>query len=714
MTPRRYVKLALYLSLASILLVAFAIRVWGLGQQAVWWDEAWSVWVAQQPFVTGTQIVASDVHPPLYQWLLWLWLVPFDGFSTSELIIRLPSVLFAIPTLAAVYAIGARLTRSSMVGLIPVVLLALSLSHVNWSQETRMYTQAAMFTALSVLAYTHIQSGKGRRLAVIGYVLAAVALVHTHYLGVAVVGIVGLHWLLCDFNVSKLKQLLLANLAVALLILPWFGYALTQIRSDDGVGAAFPLFSILKLQSSFLLFGRSTNVIGRYEWIIYAFMSLIALLLLWYTWQNRRVGLLLLLLFLLPPFTMFALTQPINPFYTPFVEERYFVIFLPLFFVAIALVIARAFALPWLRPVCMIIFAGIVTANAAGTFSYHDARYYRDDYAVLIAAAQALSQADDRLVLISGDRYPLAYYYADSDLESRTRLLVDNGYEEPGDQIRRAIGAASQFWLLEIEAQIGDPDKRLRDWVADNFQRVYTTSAAHNRISYYATTATATLPTTGQIVAPSATELRPGDQLRAGVPPGVTATITRGDTVLASRDSDAWQIAEFQIWPIYHVGDYHLNIGQTRFPFSVTHNNVIAEPNVEAVNTRIGPLELVGYALDRQTVAAGDRASLRVAWRLLAPVQENYAVFVHLLGPWNPDTNGPLWQTVDRDPLYTPLSIWWPGLERAESYDIAIPADMPPGSHTIQIGLYERQSGERVVNEFGDDTTILTELVVTP
>ena len=58
------------LPLLASLLAAFGLRAWLLGNQNVWWDEGLAIWAVRQSFTRMTLWTASDVHPPLYFWLL--------------------------------------------------------------------------------------------------------------------------------------------------------------------------------------------------------------------------------------------------------------------------------------------------------------------------------------------------------------------------------------------------------------------------------------------------------------------------------------------------------------------------------------------------------------------------------------------------------------------------------------------------------------------
>src|SRR5512137_1326106 len=76
-----------------VLLLAFALRAYKLGDQNVWWDEAFSVWVTRHDLGTLTTIAAGDTHPPLYYWLLNLWMVVT---GPSEFALRFPSLVYGV------------------------------------------------------------------------------------------------------------------------------------------------------------------------------------------------------------------------------------------------------------------------------------------------------------------------------------------------------------------------------------------------------------------------------------------------------------------------------------------------------------------------------------------------------------------------------------------------------------------------------------------
>lgn len=84
---------------------------------------------------------------------------------------------------------------------------------------------------------------------------------------------------------------------------------------------------------------------------------------------------------------------------------------------------------------------------------------------------------------------------------------------------------------------------------------------------------------------------------------------------------------------------------------------------------------------------------LTLFWNALGRIDRDATVFVHLYGP-----DGKLWTQQDNPPVSGtyPTSEWQPGETIVDSYDLQIPANLPPGSFTLAVGLYDSQTQERL------------------
>ena len=76
----------------------------------------------------------------------------------------------------------------------------------------------------------------------------------------------------------------------------------------------------------------------------------------------------------------------------------------------------------------------------------------------------------------------------------------------------------------------------------------------------------------------------------------------------------------------------------------------------------------------------------------------DYTVFVHLLGPFNPATGGPVWAQHDGQPLggQYPTHSWLTGRVVKDRHVLTLPPDMPPGEYQVEVGLYDLASGMRL------------------
>lgn len=115
----------------------------------------------------------------------------------------------------------------------------------------------------------------------------------------------------------------------------------------------------------------------------------------------------------------------------------------------------------------------------------------------------------------------------------------------------------------------------------------------------------------------------------------------------------------------------------------------LAESGVTAGN---GWIRLDGYALTPETRPGGELL-VALRWESLRPVDYDYQVFVHLL-----NANHEKLAQRDGQPVQwmRPTSTWQPGEEIVDRYGLLLPRDLPQGSYTIAVGLYDPVSGQRL------------------
>ena len=137
---------------------------------------------------------------------------------------------------------------------------------------------------------------------------------------------------------------------------------------------------------------------------------------------------------------------------------------------------------------------------------------------------------------------------------------------------------------------------------------------------------------------------------------------------------------------------YAVNLG--RDLVQVGLGTVFGDPSLvdEGITDANGWFRLRGYSLLPETQPGGELL-LELHWESLQAVNENYQVFVHLL---NAD-NEKLAQR-DGQPVQwmRPTSTWQPGERITDRYGMVLPDDLPVGSYTISVGLYDPVNGQRL------------------
>ncbi|MCJ7738807.1 MAG: glycosyltransferase family 39 protein, partial [Anaerolineae bacterium] len=101
-------------------------------------------------------------------------------------------------------------------------------------------------------------------------------------------------------------------------------------------------------------------------------------------------------------------------------------------------------------------------------------------------------------------------------------------------------------------------------------------------------------------------------------------------------------------------------------------------------------IQFLGYDAGADSLKPGETLALTLYSQSLASVQQDYVLFVHLLGPDNPATGNTLWAQDDSAPCrgFYPTSVWSPPEVVIDAYTLRVPEDAPPGPYELQIGLY--------------------------
>ncbi|MGC8787334.1 MAG: glycosyltransferase family 39 protein [Anaerolineae bacterium] len=521
------------LALAVILLLAFILRIWLLGNQNIWWDEGLAIWAVRQGWAQTTLWTAGDVHPPLYFWLLWLW-VRLAG--ESEFAARFLSLACGLVTVAALYPLGKTLLGRK-VALGSVILLTFSRFHIWWSQEMRMYIVATMWGVLSLytlLRWLQTEGWLGSREASLQrrpvlqglYILTTAAGLYTLYLFVTIILIENIFFIYLLFRQSaphrlrSLRRWFLVQLAILGLFAPWLVLALTRMRSWS-VATPFDFRVLIQLYATLLTLGISTYI-ERYTWLVVPFfvIVLVAQGFLWHlrtpklgststmegespktvveagcagvSTEQSLPSVLLFLFLLIPLVVVYVITQPRGLFYAPRVEARYLVLFAPAFYVLLAWSLAILYRqMKWIGIGAIVFVAVVFLWTLPGHYA---GRYLRDEHQTTVRIIAAYAEPGDAVLLVSGNRYPIFGYYYEKLLPGDIRPPVYNlpqhalqiDHNNVSQELAPVVANHPRLWLAQVNAPMQDPENLVTRWLEQRYNKILSFGFAHNALTLFA------------------------------------------------------------------------------------------------------------------------------------------------------------------------------------------------------------------------------------
>lgn len=428
-----------------ILVFGLLLRIISLNQ-SFWLDEATSGIVVRD--LSFAQILTNfspgDFHPPFYYLILKLWSIVF---GTSEIVLRLLSVLVGLLTVFVVYKISEILSFKSK--FVAPLLLATSGLHIYYSQEARMYSLATLFVTLTVYFFVKLVKGVKEKEGRVGewfmFGLLLLLSIGTHYLTVFVIPV---FWLSIIFNKKRpdWKQKFVAS-HILLIIggILWFPTLLKQLELGIGVNTNSPLWGEILGQTSFkqIALVPTKFALGRVSFdddlaylavvllvsfvfgylFIKAFKTFRENKIFW-TWLMVPVGLAMVFGFFVPVFNYFRLLYTIPAFY---------------------LVLAQGISNSRYSKTFLI---AVLLINILSSIYYlANPKFHREDWRGLVTAIES-GRAENSQVLFVADSQMEGYkYYApDAKIQGPSRLDTDSG----------------EVWLIRYVKEIFDPEDKLR------------------------------------------------------------------------------------------------------------------------------------------------------------------------------------------------------------------------------------------------------------
>ena len=410
---------------AGVLWLAFALRVYHLGSQSIWWDEGHSIQMASAPLAQISTLPGMDVHPPGYFAALHQWMAIA---GRSEFALRYLSAVFGVLTVALLMRFGRSLGRQSLrrgwlpgasqpgpgfwTSLLAGCLAAVSPFYVAYAQEVRMYALVTFFALASVYFEWSILKRWGCKEVVgggieksvgqpvrkgwlmgswVGYVLATAASLYTHYFTIFLLVFENLAWLVwvalpwAQLGPRRRRMVVWLGTQVAVLLLfaPQLPLATRQAVAYANPNLAPPSLGQFVSRSWLAYTLGSAVEPGAGRWLSIALALVLGLVVLaqlvaaWRAGSRDEWGTLAFLVgWLLVPLAAYLIVLQRRPSFEP----RYMMLATP----ALLLMLARGLAGKDPSPRGWRAAAALMVAAifGVGTWSYFaNAQSYKDDSA---------------------------------------------------------------------------------------------------------------------------------------------------------------------------------------------------------------------------------------------------------------------------------------------------------------------------------------------
>lgn len=726
-----------------VLMMALALRLYGLDQHAIWWDEGLSAWAARLPVSRILDWTAHDVHPPLHFLIQrgW-WLLSGDG----EWAMRFISAAAGTATVAAIYAL-ARSLGGRRAGELAAIFAAVSVFAITWSQELRMYVWAGLWASLLLAVSVQLWRGEKARWWLL-YVLAAAAGMWTLYLFVTVLLVTNVAFIVAWWRSGRsrpgLVRWLAAQLASLALFLPWLAYALPRMMSWSSAEPFSPgLF--VRLYLTVLATGAAENID---RWLIPTAIVVLIAAAATVTLVRRRksstesAGLVLLLLgILLPAVMVYVLTAlPGRRFYVPRLAPRYFLPLAGTFYALLGWGLAEAGRRS--RGLALAGCGAVVAMALAGAGALLPGRTSTDQYTSLVATLEAHQHDGDAVLLYPDEDWPLfAGRYGGA--WHKVPAGMDLTRENVEELLASVWEGGEGLWVVTTpKAQQTDAQGLVRQWLDERAAARAGWEFDDTHLTLYARTRERAL--TLYDVAPDHAERRAAAGAFAGgelyAVPLPLSRIRSGDTLFATLywlrppAGEVWLALAEQAAPVAALPDVHpVTQGPQRVVGRLRITSDLAAGPYRAVlrdgsgsEMELGPVEVVaaarassgdtrmahpmdvrfgdrillrGYDLAAEAVSPGEAVILTLYWEADQPIPDRYKVFTHLVGSvWNADEGNFLWGQQDNEPQsdQLPTTRWPPGEIVVDRYRIGVDPRAPAGRYDLEVGVYGLLDGRRL------------------
>lgn len=370
----RYFVVVVFFAAITTMVISMAIGL----SQSIWFDEGYSISVAQQPIAELIALTTVDAHPPLYYLLLKTWMAIF---GTGEFALRFSSVLCGGLSLVALsWLLKDLFNRRIALLALPFVAFAPFLLRYNY--EIRMYSFVMLIGVVATWVMVRAWQTRQARWWIVYGALVAIGM-YTLYMSV-VFWLAHVVWLTIMAYQSKrnvVKQpFWLSYVGAVIVFLPWIPTVLSQLSSSalPPFMSTITLYELTNILGLLMAYSAGWQIGPWLTVLLVLFLSMFAYVFanVWRRAVKReRQALLLLISCFVVGILFYALISlPPNP---PRFMDRYIVHISIFWYALLGVVIAYGWRLKNKVPVylltiatAILIASGVVTQAQIGNYNF--------------------------------------------------------------------------------------------------------------------------------------------------------------------------------------------------------------------------------------------------------------------------------------------------------------------------------------------------------
>ena len=424
------------------LVLGFALRFHAFDRKSLWMDEIYTYLDSGDDFRGQIQFYEKNptfLHPPLFFVLTHL----FYPFEKPERDLRIIPVIFGTLSIPMFYMLAGCYSPALAV---PCALtLTFMTYHVSLSQDGRAHV-LTLFLAMGALYFLMRHLGTSRRRYLVFSALSYSASFYTSYSAIPFMVFSQLMWFYRigpDQPKPRASSFLFLNGSILVLCAPWLVFLLAHYRGQ-------PFADPFHTEAAGSFWSICHGIL--YDWVPFLpllIASALLLLLLPLFMGSKRNGFLLLASLLLPVAGLSVYCRVFNV--THFVTSRYFIGFLPLFFVSLYLSLNRIELRfqnirRWVRltPLFLILF---VASNLMILPLYY--RSDKQDFRGLVTYLKGHLREGDKIFVSESSFIPaMLHYFGVSPTDRHYKVSRSGDFSQKETDFQVTFAVKGQFHSL--------------------------------------------------------------------------------------------------------------------------------------------------------------------------------------------------------------------------------------------------------------------------